>query len=202
MKIAVIGAHGMVGAEIVKEAEARGHLVTPYTRSGSNGSKSLDLAQTEALVKTIAEADVTVISVASRDNYEAALKAHQQLIAAKPQGRILIIGGAGALLVGDSRLVDSPEFPAEYKPEALTFAQILDAYRAATDINWTMLAPSPMITPGQRTGEYRTELDTPAGNFISTQDFAVAAVDEIENPKHQGTRFTAASANESAAESA
>lgn len=37
-KISVIGATGMVGAEIVAEAQARGHEVSAYTRSGSQGN--------------------------------------------------------------------------------------------------------------------------------------------------------------------
>ncbi|MGX9899270.1 hypothetical protein ACW0JT_04070 [Arthrobacter sp. SA17] len=59
-------------------------------------------------------------------------------------------------------------------------------------MDWTVLAPAPLIQPGERTGEYVTALDTPAGSQISTQDFAVAMLDEIENPKHRRTRFTAA----------
>lgn len=45
MKIAVIGAAGMVGAEIVKEAEARGHQVDSYTRSARPGSQGLLIHQ-------------------------------------------------------------------------------------------------------------------------------------------------------------
>ncbi|MDO4820507.1 MAG: NAD(P)H-binding protein [Rothia sp. (in: high G+C Gram-positive bacteria)] len=200
MNISVIGAAGMVGSAIVAEAKNRGHEVTSYTRSGSAGTSALDLANTEALVEVINSSDVTVISVASRDDYSAASAAHRALIAAAPTGRFLVVGGAGALNAGEGLLLESPDFPAEYLPEAKTFASILDDYRAASGLNWTMLAPSPMIAPGARTGDYRTEQDVPAGAFVSTQDFAVAALDEIENPAHAGTRFTVASADEAAAQ--
>jgi uncharacterized protein len=34
--------------------------------------------------------------------------------------------------------------------------------------------------------------DVPAGETISTEDYAVALVDEIEQPAHSGRRFTVA----------
>lgn len=200
MNISVIGAAGMVGSAIVAEAKERGYKVTGYTRSGSADNQALDLANTEALVEVINSSDATVISVASRDDYSAAIAAHRALIAAAPTGRFLVVGGAGSLNAGEGLLLESPDFPAEYLPEAKTFAEILGDYRAASGLNWTMLAPSPMIAPGVRTGDYCTELDVPAGMFVSTQDFAVAAIDEIENPAHAGTRFTVASADEAAAQ--
>ncbi|MDY3049743.1 MAG: NAD(P)H-binding protein [Rothia sp. (in: high G+C Gram-positive bacteria)] len=200
MNISVIGAAGMVGSAIVAEAQNRGHKVTGYTRNGSAGTSALDLANTQALVEVINSSDATVISVASRDDYSAAIAAHRALIAAAPTGRFLIVGGAGALNAGEGLLLESPDFPEEYLPEAKTFAGILEDYRAASGLNWTMLAPSPMIAPGARTGDYRTEKDVPAGMFVSTQDFAVATIDEIENPTHAGSRFTIASADEAAAQ--
>lgn len=49
----------------------------------------------------------------------------------------------------------------------------------------------------ERTGKYRTGLDSPVfdadGNsYLSVADTAVALVDEAENPKHIKERFTAA----------
>ena len=57
---------------------------------------------------------------------------------------------------------------------------------------WTMLSPAPMIAPGQRTGVYRVGSDSPIGDAISAEDFAVAIVDELEKPAHTGNRFTVA----------
>ena len=78
-------------------------------------------------------------------------------------------------------------------------AQVHEDYAASTGLNWTMIAPSPEIAPGVRTGQYVDGGDSPAGAFVSTQDFAVAALDEIENPAHAGGRFSVASADEAAA---
>lgn len=200
MKISVIGATGMVGQEIVAEAKNRGHEVTSYTRRGLNDTSAVDFSNTAAVTEIIDNSDATVISVAGRGDYSSVLKAHEALIKAAPQGRFLVVGGAGALNAGDGQLFDSPDFPAEYLPEAKTFGQVLDAYRASEGLQWTMLAPSPVIAPGVRTGEYNKQKDVPAGGFVSSADFAVAAIDELENPAHAGERFTVASADESAAQ--
>ena len=88
--------------------------------------------------------------------------------------------------------MDGEGFPEDYKPEAKAFAQILDEYRASEGLNWTMLSPAFEIAPGERTGKYNTALDTPAGEFVSAEDFAVALIDEAEEPKHAGRRFTVA----------
>lgn len=200
MKITVIGATGMVGSRIVAEAIGRGHQVVGASRSGSAvpGAEraSIELSDTNKVVAAIENSDGTVIAVPpsrTGDSHEPTLKAHRALIEAAPGGRFLVVGGAGALSVGDSLLKDTPTFPTEYKAEADTFATVLDLYRGAPDdVEWTMLAPAPLIAPGERSGTYRVERDTPAGDSISAEDFAVAALDELEKPAHSRQRFTVA----------
>ncbi|GMA21682.1 NAD(P)H-binding protein [Arsenicicoccus piscis] len=199
MKITVIGATGMVGQRVVAEALSRGHEVVAGSRRGTpvEGAQSLaiDLADTAAVADQMASSDATVLSVPpARDgsSHEPTLAAHRALIAAQPEGRLLVVGGAGALQAGDTQLRNTPGFPAEYKAESDTFADVLELYRAADGLDWTMLAPAPVIAPGERTGKYQVELDTPAGDSISAEDFAVALVDELEKPAHRGVRFTVA----------
>ncbi|WP_165242335.1 NAD(P)-dependent oxidoreductase [Corynebacterium lizhenjunii] len=194
MKIAVIGAAGMVGKEIVQEATTRGLNVAPYTRTGSGGATAVEFADTPAVVDIINSHDVTIISVAGRDDYEAVVRAHEALIVAQPTGRFIVIGGAGGLQVGDGLLVDAPGFPEGYKAESRAFVRVLQAYQASTGLQWTVIAPSSEIAPGSRTGNYVTAADTPAGDFVSTQDFAVAVVDEAVVPQWIAQRFTVASA--------
>lgn len=201
MNISIIGAAGMVGSALAAEAEERGHQVIRYTRSGSQpGARALDFSDTPAVKEVIEGGDVTVISVASRDDYDAAVAAHRALIDARPRGRFIVIGGAGALQAGEGLLLESPDFPSEYLPEATAFAAVHQAYHESEGLEWSMIAPSPMIAPGARTGEYKVGLDTPAGDFVSAEDFAVAAVDEIEQPRHAGRRFTVASRDEAVAQ--
>lgn len=203
MKIAVIGSSGMVGSALVAEAQKRGHEVTGYNRSGRDG-QVLDLTQTEAVAQVISQHDATIITTVIRDQdgagYETIKRAHKDLITAAPAGRLLVVGGAGALSLPDgTQLRNLPGFPEAYKLEADTFAGILDDYRASEGLDWTVVAPSPEIAPGPAT-DYRLEKDTPAGDFVSTGTFAVAILDELEAPAYRGQRFTVASKDATAAQ--
>lgn len=155
----------------------------------------MELSDTPAVSAAIEASDVTVISVPpdrSGGSHEPTLKAHRDLIAAQPHGRFLVVGGAGSLEIDGVRLKDTPGFPPAYYNEAATFSTILDLYRASKNLDWTMLSPAPVIVPGERTGTYRVGSDSPIGDTISAEDFAIAIVDELEKPAHRGTRFTVA----------
>jgi putative NADH-flavin reductase len=71
----------------------------------------------------------------------------------------------------------------------------LDWLRTVNDVSWTFLSPSMSIMPGTRTGKFRigTEqliVDAQGRSAISMEDYAVAMLDEIENPRHINARFT------------
>ena len=139
MRITVIGGTGMVGSATVTEAASRGHEVISASRSarhaeGATQDVSLTLTDTQAVVDLINSSDATVIAVSAGrgESAQPVINAHRALIAAAPAGRFVVVGGAGSLLTPDgARLVDSPDFPEEYKPEALAFSEILDLYREA-----------------------------------------------------------------------
>ena len=199
MQIAVYGATGMVGSEITAEALRRGHQVTAVSRSGTalegTAARTADLGDAAEFARIAGDHDLVVVSVApdrAGNTHESYLKAHRSIAASKAPARIFVIGGAGALEIDGVQLKDTPGFPLDYKAEAETMTKVLDAYREAEDLDWTMLAPAPQITPGERTGSYTLGTDSPAGHRISTQDFAVAALDEIESARHRKQRFTAA----------
>lgn len=203
MKITVIGGTGMVGSATVTEAAGRSHEVVSASRSGRHAEGAtqdvtLTLADTQTVVDLINISDVTVIAVSAGRGEPAqpVIDAHRALIAAAPTGRIIVVGGAGSLLTPDgTRLVDTPGFPEEYKPEALAFAEVLDLYRGADGaLSWTFLSPAPTFTNKPRTGSYVEGTDQPAGSEISVDDFAVALVDEAEKDAHRGRRWTIANA--------
>lgn len=204
MKITVLGATGMIGSRVVAEAARREHTVTAISRSGAmpdgaSQAKAVDFNDTPNIVQEINAADATVIAVSpdrAGGSHEPLIEAHRGLIAAQPQGRLLVVGGAGSLEVNGVRLKDTSEFPAAYYKEATTLSDVLDAYRSSSGLSWTILSPAPMIAPGQRTGVYLTGSDSPVGNAISAEDFAVAVVDELEKPSHTGQRFTVANADQ------
>ncbi|MEU4206391.1 NAD(P)-dependent oxidoreductase [Rothia terrae] len=208
MKIAIIGATGNVGKEAVAEALSRNLAVDAYNRSGNPvegvQAQVIDFTNVDDVVEVIDEHDATIISVVARESEQANREiqaAHRALISAAPSGRFIFVGGAGSLLdENGNELRNAPDFPAIYKSEADLFGEIYAMYKEApASLQWTMVSPAPVIAPGVRTGDIKLDLDRPAGNFISTQDFAIALVDEAVKPKHINKRFTAASVDEQAA---
>ena len=92
-------------------------------------------------------------------------------------------------------LIDTPQFPAAYKAEASKGGEFLELLRSdAGDLDWTFLSPAAMFVPGERTGKFRLGKDhllaNDKGSSISFEDYAIAAVDELEKPAHIRERFT------------
>ncbi|MBV9446783.1 MAG: NAD(P)H-binding protein [Streptosporangiaceae bacterium] len=201
MRIAVYGATGMIGSRVVAEALARGHEITGITRSGGDLPAGVRAVRGEAgdagLAKRIAgETDVVVSAIGpsrtggDRREYLAQLRS---LAEGLGDARLVVVGGAGSLLADGKRLVDDPGFPEIYRAEALIVAEALDYLRGLGDVtDWTFLSPAPVIAPGERTGSYKIAADSPAGESISAEDYAVALLDEIERPAHRRRRFTVA----------
>ncbi|MFC6705141.1 NAD(P)-dependent oxidoreductase [Flexivirga alba] len=201
MKIAVIGASGMVGSRVVSELAGRGHDVTAVTRSGAEvaGAKTSmagNLGDADFISKLAADHEVLFSATGpsrTGEDHQLWLDALQTAEANAGDSRLFVVGGAGSLLVDGTRLVDQPDFPEAYKAESLSAAQALETIRQAPEsLDWVFLSPAPEIAPGERTGTYRTADDTPVGDNISAEDFAVAVADEIEQPKHRRARFTVA----------
>jgi hypothetical protein len=110
--------------------------------------------------------------------------------------RLLVVGGAGSLEVAPGvALVDTPNFPAQYKSEALAGREFLNRLRAEKELAWTFLSPSAVLAPGERTGKFRLGkdqllADAEGQSHISMEDYAIALVDELEQPRHTRERFT------------
>jgi putative NADH-flavin reductase len=199
MKIALIGASGNVGARLADELSSRGHSVTAIARDASKiahrpgvSPVALDISDTAALTGALKGHDAVISSVHFLDSNP------DQLIAAvKAAGvrRYLVVGGAASLEVGPGlQLIDSPDFPAEYKPESSAGVVFLQKLRQEKDLEWTFLSPSLNFQAGERTGKFRLGKDqllsTDEGSNISFEDFAVAMADEIETPRPARNRFT------------
>jgi putative NADH-flavin reductase len=208
-RIVVFGAGGKAGSRIVAEAASRGHQVTAVARDASalrglpGGVRAVagdvtDQAAVEALAK---DADVLVVAVGGPEaklytDAVAAVTGAARLLG--PTGpRIIHMGGGASLLNEDGvRLFDAPGFPPEFRPYAAGQIQALDAYLASDGATWTYLSPPPVhFAPGERMRAYRTGLDHPVTGDdgearISYEDYAVAVIDEVENPRHLNRRFT------------
>ncbi|WP_040853418.1 NAD(P)-dependent oxidoreductase [Phyllobacterium sp. YR531] len=212
MKIALIGATGFVGKEILKEAAARGDSVTALVRNPAKVEKlggvtavEADALDTAALSEQLKGHDVVISAYnpgwAEPDIQAVHIKASKSITeATKTAGvkRLIVIGGAGSLYAEDgTQFVDGAHFPAEYKEGALGARQALTDLRAETAIDWSFVSPPFNLAPGPRTGKYRLGKENPVfdaegKSAISASDLAVAIIDEAHNPKHKQQRFTAA----------
>ena len=199
-KIAIIGATGRAGSQLLEEALRRGHSVVAIARNTDKLAvrpgvtvKQVDALDANALEQAISGSDV-VISAA----HFATLPASAVIGPVKHAGvkRLLVVGGAGSLLLpGGGRVIDSEGFPAEYKAEASAGAAFLDVLRQEKDVDWTFLSPSALFDGTERTGKFRLGQDdllvnSDGTSSISFADYAIAMIDEVEAPKHSRQRFT------------
>ena len=150
MKIAVYGATGMVGSQIIAEAATRGHELTAVTRSGKevDGATAVaaDLGNTSTYRQLGKENDVIVIAVPpsrTGGDHQDYLDAFEEITETLTDARLIVVGGAGATEVDGVRLVDTDGFPEEYKAEALTCAEVYDMFTSVSGITWTVAAPAP-----------------------------------------------------------
>jgi len=208
--IVLLGATGMIGQRILMEALSRGHHVTAVTRETSRTGEHRqnldyrvgDIFKPETVAAAAVDHDVVVSAYgAGMGDASLVVKAAHALIEALTRVepiRLIVVSGAGSLEVKPGlELVDTPDFPAAWKPVALAHREALDVFRKAgfAEFDWTAASPSAVIEPGTRTGKYRTALDqlildAQGNSRISAEDFAVAVVDEIEKPQFDGKRFT------------
>ncbi len=214
MKIAIIGATGTIGQRITNEALERGHEVKALLRDQERIAKielshpKLSVAQVDILdpasvAAAVADVDVVVNATGARAGdirkfYVDSTNAVIEAVKRTGSKRLLVVGGAGSLEVAPGMLlVNIPEFREEWKPGANAQVETLVIYRSSA-IDWTFFSPSALIMPGRRTGKYLLGTDQLLTNdqgesYISAEDYAVALLDEIENPQFIRQRFTAVS---------
>lgn len=208
MKVALIGASGFVGSALLKEALARGHTVSAIVLHPEKLEpqanlviRKTDILDTDELVSQLREHDAAISAFsghAQRDVYGYYMKGIRSIIAAGRQARarLLVVGGAGSLEVAPGvQLIDTPEFPQQWKATAEGARDALNLLRDEPDLDWTMLSPSMMLEPGLRTGKFRLGtdrllVDNDGESRISLEDYAAAMIDELERPAHRRQRFT------------
>lgn len=198
--IAIIGATGRAGSQLLEEALRRGHSVIAIARHASKighrehvVTKDVDVHDAQALQEAVAGSDV-VLSAA----HFSTLPVEAIIEPVKKAGvkRLLFVGGAGSLLLPDgTKVIDSEGFPDEYKPEATAGGQYLETLRKKQDLDWTFLSPSAEFVEGERTGKFRLGKDhllfgADGNSWITFADFAIALLDEVEHPTHSRQRFT------------
>ena len=212
MKIAVIGASGQIGAFIRDEALARGHQVTAIVRHPEKipvQNPRLHVVEADILkdkVDELVKGHDAVISAynpgwKNPDMYNEQIEGYKRIISGvKESGikRLLVVGGAGSLEVAPGvQVLDTTSFSEQVKKGVLATREVLYMLREEKELEWTFLSPPTSIKPGERTGHYSVGKDQLLKNKegeskISTPDYAVAMLDELENRQHIRERFTVA----------
>ncbi|MFG2500511.1 NAD(P)-dependent oxidoreductase [Streptomyces sp. NPDC048441] len=200
MKIAVVGAAGMVGSRVIKEAASRSHdliavfrkersaILPPGVRVVEGDANDLD-----RMSRLFDGTDAVVAATRPAPGHEHTFTATTRALldaAAKARTRILVVGGAAPLQIPghpDRLVVDSPEYvPQQWRTLAAASAAQLDTCREHP-ANWVYLSPPAALEPGRRTAKYRRGTTTLIASAdgtsrISVEDLAVAVIDELENP--------------------
>ncbi|MGW4853711.1 NAD(P)-dependent oxidoreductase [Streptomyces sp. NPDC004288] len=211
-KIALFGASGTIGSRVRREALDRGHQVTAVVRDPRKITEehpALTVVTGDVLdaasVAAVAEGhDVVVSAVGGGDGpgHQATIKPAAEALVEGLRSlgtdapRLIAVGGAGSLRTPDGAQVWDADGLPEFVLQIMhAHGDALDFYRTVGDVRWTCLSPAAQIEPGERSGRYRTAVDdlivgADGQSRISAEDYAVALVDEIEDPRHVGERFT------------
>lgn len=210
--IVVIGASGFVGSAIVKEALNRDHMVIGVMRHPENLKiyhdhftlRQADASNHDILAEICALAEVVISAFnpgwTNPNIYAETLMVYPAILKGVKQSgadRFLVVGGAGSLFVQPGiRLMDTGAIPEAYLPAVRGLAEFYENILSKeTELDWVFFSPAGNIYPGERTGRYRLGKDTiitdeEGKSNISVEDYAMAMLDEVENPTHHRERFT------------
>jgi putative NADH-flavin reductase len=206
MHVILYGATGKAGSIILKELVDRGHTVTAVARTPAKVRKleNIDVIQGDlsdpAKIAGIVKGAGAVVSAYGPppDKTTEIIEATDCLVEGIERAggpRLIVVGGAGGLFVAPGVTVrESGHLPKEWIPIVDAHIQVLKNLRQS-GINWTYFSPAAFFEPGERTGKFRLGkddliADAQGNSRISFEDYAVALVDELENPQHERQRFT------------
>lgn len=200
--IVVFGGTGYTGGNVVREAAGRGHQVTSVSRSEPKEpveGVTYEVGTVEDVAPRVVQgADVVVATLSPRGDMAGRLvEMYGELakLSAEVGARYVQVGGFSSLRPAPDqpRFVEG-EIPEQYRAEALEgeATRVLLAEQAPEGLDWVFVSPAGgygSFAPGERTGTYRVGgeialFDPQGGSNVSGADFALAIVDEIDNPTH------------------
>lgn len=211
-KIGIIGATGMTGSAIYKEALAHNQKPTALVRNAAKAKKMFGdqakIIEKDAFDLTaddLKEFDVVVDAFATTpDKASDHVKLAKKLVslATKDGPRLYFILGAGSLIAGaDGHLAveDIKKVPGSDKWIAIPEEQKkeLDYLRTVDSVNWVGTSPAMQYVEGPASEQILMEVDhllkNDRGESKTTSGtMAKAVISEIMNPAHHNMRFTVA----------
>ena len=205
MKVAIIGANGKSGSNLVQEALKQGYDVTAIVRNKEykNGDVKVVYKDIFELTKAdLAGFDAVISAFGTFTDATPLYKkvaVHLANLLSGSSTRLIIVGGAGTLYVDDKQtmVMDTPSFPAEYMGVAKATAESFSELKGRTGVLWTYVSPAgDYDANGARTGKYvlggdNLILNSKNESYISYADLALAVIDELKNGAFVQKRFTA-----------
>ena len=206
MKVAIIGANGKSGVNLVQEALKQGYDVTAIVRNKEykNGDVKIVYKDIFELTKSDLAGFDAVISAFAAWTPETfplhkKVAAHLADLLKGSDTRLIVVGGAGTLYVNDKGTMDmdTPDFPPEYMGVARATAESFFELKDRSDVLWTYVSPAgDYDANGARTGKYvlggdNLILNSKNESYISYADLALAVIDELKNRNFVQKRFTA-----------
>ncbi|MCA1012123.1 NAD(P)-dependent oxidoreductase [Halobacillus halophilus] len=192
MRIAIFGATGRVGQEVVRLALAEGYKISALVRDESKAEELIpgadfiygDATNPQDIKKTLSGADL-VFSGLSTDKTDTLTKAVPEIIQGMNEAqinRIVTIGTAGIL---DSRYEPGKyRFQTSESKRKKTFAaeehaKVYEQFLKSS-LNWTIVCPT-YLPDGDAVGEVRAEADLlpKDGKKVTVGDTALFAFHEL-----------------------
>ena len=206
MKVVLYGATGKAGSVILKELVDRGFTVVAAVRTPEKVQKLKnvtavqdDLSNPEKTASIVKGADAVVSAYGPPPGDTGQIiGATDRLVKGIKQAggpRLIVVGGAGSLFVAPGvTLRESGHLPEEWISIVDAHIEVLNNLKQS-GIDWTYFSPAGFFEPGERTGKFRLGkddliTDAQGNSRISFEDYAIALVDELENPQHHRERFT------------
>ena len=206
MKVAIIGANGKSGSNLVQEALKQGHDVTGFVRNKEYKNDAVKVVYKDVFELSKADLEgfdavISAFAAWTPETFPLHKKVAKHLADALSgtKTRLLVIGGAGTLYVDDKQtmVMDTPSFPAEYMGVAKATAESFFELKGRTDMLWTYVSPAGEYDDQDaRTGKYvlggdNLILNSKNKSYISYADLALAVIDELKNGAFVQKRFTA-----------
>ena len=206
MKVAIIGANGKSGSNLVQEALKQGYDITAIVRNKEYKNGDVKVVYKDIFELTKADlagfdAVISAFAAWTPETFPLHKKVAKHLADALSgtKTRLIIVGGAGTLLVDNqgTMAMDTPGFPPEYMGVAKATAESFFELKGRTDVLWTYVSPAgDYDADGARTGKYvlgndHVILNSQNESYISYADLAIAIIDELKNRNFVQKRFTA-----------
>ncbi len=194
MKLVVLGAAGVLGSHVIRQALGAGHEVTAYVRDARKLSASESrprvvegtLSDEARLREALAGADAVVSCLGvsrSTPRVQPSRDLPAVLAAMKSEGvrRYIGVSGAGVTLPGDRKGLPHKAISVLMKvfaPHLLEDKELEYAALAATHLDWTLVR-SPRIVERPGTGNVKVNPVRPQGASVAYADVAAFMLGEL-----------------------